>query len=55
MLFIVMSLSCLVCSVGLAGLSLRNPARAVVLERWSGICLVLGLSLLGIALHGARL
>jgi hypothetical protein len=54
-LFIVMSLSFLVCSVGLAGLSLRNPARAVVLERWSGICLVLGLSLLGIALHGARL
>ncbi|MHC2107606.1 hypothetical protein [Methylobacterium sp. WL1] len=40
--------------MGLAGLSLRDPARAVVLERWSGIFLVLGLTLLGIALHGAR-
>jgi hypothetical protein len=53
-LVIVLSVSCLVCSVGLAGLSLRAPARMVVLERWSGICLVLGLSLLGIALYGAH-
>jgi hypothetical protein len=53
-LVIVMSVSCLICSVGLAGLSLRAPARVAVLERWSGICLVLGLSLLGIALYGAR-
>jgi hypothetical protein len=40
--------------VGFAGLSLRYPARAAVLERWSGICIVLGLCLLGVALHGAR-
>ena len=48
------SLGCVVCSVGLASLSLRDPARAVVLERWSGIFLIVGLTLLGIALHGAR-
>ena len=50
----VMSLVCLICGVSLAGLSLRYPARAAVFERWSGICLVLGLCLLGAALHSAR-
>ena len=49
-----MSLACLICGVALARFSLHDPARAVALERWSGVCLVLGLSLLGIALHGAR-
>jgi hypothetical protein len=49
-----MSVGCLICGVGLAGLSLRFPARAAELERWSGICIVLGLCLLGMALHGAR-
>jgi hypothetical protein len=53
-LVVVMSLGCLICGVSLAGLSLRHPTRAAVLERWSGICIVLGLCLLGIALHGAR-
>jgi hypothetical protein len=38
----------------LACVSLHDPARAAVLERWSGVCLVLGLSLLGVALHGAH-
>ncbi|MDP4004115.1 hypothetical protein [Methylobacterium sp. NEAU K] len=54
MLVAVMSFGCLVCGVGLAGLSLRDPARAVALERCSGICLLLGLCLLGIALHRAH-
>ena len=54
MLVAVMSLVCLICGVSLAGLSLRYPARAAVFERWSGICLVLGLCLLGAALHSAR-
>jgi hypothetical protein len=49
-----MSMGCLFCGVCLAGLSLRYPARAAVLERWSGICLMLGLCLLGAALHGVR-
>ena len=38
----------------LAWVSLHDPGRAAVLERWSGVCLVLGLSLLGVALHGAH-
>lgn len=50
----VMSLVCLICGVGFAGLSLRYPTRAAVFERWSGICIVLGLCLLGAALHGTR-
>lgn len=50
----VISLVSLVCGVTLACVSLRDPARAAALERWSGLCLVLGLSLLGVALHGAR-
>lgn len=54
MLVAVMSLVCLICGVGFAGLSLRYPARAAAFERWSGICIVLGLCLLGAALHGTR-
>jgi hypothetical protein len=50
----VMSLGCLICGVVFAGLSLRYPTRAAVFERWSGICIVLGLCLLGAALHSAR-
>jgi hypothetical protein len=53
-LIAVMSLVSLICGVSLAGLSLRYPGRAAVFERWSGVCLVLGLCLLGAALHGAR-
>ena len=49
-----MSLVCLACGVALAGVSLSVPARSAALERWSGVCLVLGLGLLGVALHGAR-
>lgn len=49
-----MSFVCLICGVALAHVSLYDPARAATLERWSGVCLVLGLSLLGVALHGAR-
>ncbi|WP_342105498.1 hypothetical protein [Methylobacterium sp. SI9] len=40
--------------VALARISLHDPARAATLERWSGVCLVLGLSLLGVALHHAH-
>ena len=47
------SLGCLVCGVGFAGLALCDPARAAAFERWSGICLVLGLCLLGFAIEGA--
>lgn len=54
MLIAVMSLVSLICGVSLAGLSLRYPGRAAVFERWSGVCLVLGLCLLGAALHVAR-
>ncbi|WP_280140993.1 hypothetical protein [Methylobacterium phyllostachyos] len=38
----------------LARISLEDPARNAALERWSGVCLVLGLSLLGVALHRAH-
>ncbi len=48
------SLACLACGVSLAALSLRRPDRAATLERWSGICLLAGLGLLGFALHGGR-
>jgi hypothetical protein len=48
------SLACLASGVGLAALSLRRPDRAAALERWSGICLLAGLGLLGFALHGSR-
>jgi hypothetical protein len=53
-MFALISLACLVGGVGLAALSLRRPERAAALERWSGICLLAGLGLLGLALHGGR-
>ncbi|MDQ0446650.1 hypothetical protein [Methylobacterium aerolatum] len=40
--------------VALAVLSLRDPARAALFERWSGVCLMIGLCMLGVALRGAR-
>jgi len=45
---------CLLVGVGLAIRSLRDPARAPLLERWSGVCLTVGLCLLGVALRSAR-
>ncbi|WP_204165178.1 hypothetical protein [Methylobacterium radiodurans] len=48
------SLACIAGGVGLAALSLRRPDRAASLERWSGICLLTGLGLLGFALHASR-
>lgn len=48
------SIGCLVCGVALALLSLHRPEQAVSLERWSGVCLVAGLGLLGFALRGGR-
>ena len=42
-----------VCGVGFAVLSRHDPARAASFERWSGVCIVLGLCLLGAALQGA--
>ena len=48
------SLCCLASGVALALLSLRRPGQAVRLSRWSGVCLVAGLGLLGAALRGAR-
>ena len=54
MLLAAMSLGCLICGAGFAGLSSRSPLRAPAFERWSGVCLVLGLGLLGAALQGTR-
>ena len=48
------SLACLVCGVVLAALSMRDARRATSFERWSGVCIVLGLCLLGTALQLAR-
>lgn len=48
------SLACLAGGVGLAALSLHRPDRAATLERWSGVCLLAGLGLLGFALQGGR-
>ena len=48
------SLCCLASGVALALHSLRRPRQAVRLSRWSGVCLVAGLGLLGAALRGAR-
>ncbi len=45
---------CLLVGVGLAFRSLRDPTRAALLERWSGVCLTIGLCLLGVALRSAR-
>jgi hypothetical protein len=50
----VFCLGCLLSGVTLAALSLRDPERADLLERWSGICLVIGLCLLGVALGTSR-
>ncbi len=50
----VVCLGCLLSGVTLAALSLRDPERADLLERWSGICLVIGLCLLGVALRSSR-
>lgn len=51
---LVICLGSLLSGVALAALSLKDPVRARMLERWSGICLVVGLCLLGAALRGAR-
>ena len=53
-LSILVCLGCLLCGVVLAMLSLRDPDRAALFERWSGVCLMIGLCLLGVALRGAR-
>ena len=49
-----LSIGCILGGVALAGFSLRRPDRAARLERWSGVCLVAGLGLLGFALRGGR-
>ena len=49
----IIALLCLVllsCGVGLAGLSIRDAERAPTLQRWSGVCLLAGLILLGASL-----
>ncbi|WP_336486760.1 hypothetical protein [Methylobacterium nigriterrae] len=51
---VLLSFACLASGVGLAVAALRDPARAPQFERWSGICLVAGLALLGAALHFVR-
>lgn len=53
-LAIVICLGSLLSGVILAAMSLRDPARAVSLERWSGICLIFGLCLLGVGLRITR-
>ncbi len=53
-MFTMISLACLTGGVGLAALSLHRPDRAAALERWSGICLLAGLGLLGFGLHAGR-
>lgn len=50
----VICLGCLLCGVALAVLSLRDPARAALFERWCGVCLMIGLCLLGVALRSVR-
>lgn len=45
-----LSFACLTCGVGLASLSTRDAERAQTLERWSGVCLLAGLGLLGFGL-----
>jgi hypothetical protein len=47
-------LLCLLAGLGLALKSLRDPTRAAFLERWSGVCLTVGLCLLGVALRTTR-
>ena len=53
-LLIVICLGSLLSGVVLAAMSMRDPARADFLERWSGICLILGLCLLGVGLRISR-
>lgn len=48
------SIGCLAGSVVLAAWSLRRPDQAARLELWSGLCLLAGLGLLGIALRTGR-
>ncbi|WP_187278773.1 hypothetical protein [Methylobacterium sp. WL12] len=50
MLVAMLCFTCLTCGVGLAALSTRDAERAPMLERWSGICLLVGLVLLGVGL-----
>jgi len=50
----VICLGCLLSGVILAALSVKDPTRSAFLERWSGICLVVGLCLLGVALGSSR-
>ena len=53
-LLIVICLGSLLSGVILAALSVRDPSRAGFLERWSGICLIVGLCLLGVSLRISR-
>lgn len=53
-LITVACLLCLLTGLGLAVKSLEDPARAALLERWCGVCLTLGLCLLGVALRATR-
>ncbi|GEP06824.1 hypothetical protein [Methylobacterium oxalidis] len=53
-MIVVSSFLCLAAGVGLAAASLRFPDRAPALERWSGVCLVAGLALLGAGLQLRR-
>lgn len=50
MIIAMLSSACLTCGVGLAALSMRDALRAPMLERWSGLCLLAGLVLLGAGL-----
>ncbi|MFD0937666.1 hypothetical protein [Methylobacterium trifolii] len=49
------SFGCLAAGVALATLALGDPERAPRLERWSGLCVIAGLCLLGFALHAGHL
>ena len=53
-LLIVICLGSLLSGVILAALSIRDPTHAGFLERWSGICLIVGLCLLGVSLRISR-
>ena len=50
MIVAMLSFARLTCGVGLAGLSTHDSERAQTLERWSGVCLLAGLVLLGLGL-----
>lgn len=53
-LTILVCLGTLLSGVILAALSIKDPARANFLERWSGVCLVIGLCMLGVSLRLTR-